>query len=571
MTADSHAVAAELRAAWGVRATRGVARASTAPRGAARDRRAAGRYLLFVGALEPRKAPEVLAAAHAARPRARPRRRARRRRRRRCRPASTTPSWPRSTRARWPSWCRRASRASGCRRSRPPPTARPPSSPTCRASPRRWATPRCACRSATRARWPTRCCASRGDDALRARLGAAARERAALYTWERAARRAAPAAGARRRRELHDRHRAARLGRRARAAAAPRCASTCPPTPQLVVVDSGSSDDGPALARAAGAEVIVLDGNPGFGAANNAGVARGAPRRHRPAQPRLRAARRRAVRAGARARRARGAARPAPAQRRRRAAAQRAPAAGHARPRSCAPRCPRARCPSPTAPRRPRRVGWAIAACLAAPTALLRRLGPFDPGAFLFYEDMDLCLRARAAGRADRPASRGRGRHLGGRSTARAFGGEAFDLQARRRREVVGARLGARALRLRRRRAGLDLRPARRRGTRAGPQRGGPARAARRTADGHRRTALAQPDYLTTAFPSGGPSGRRRRRRSATSRRALWARSGRRSGLAAVERAEQVGGDERRQRRRPSLAAQDVDAERERDHPTAGR
>jgi hypothetical protein len=38
-------------------------------------------------------------------------------------------------------------------------------------------------------------------------------------------------------------------------------------------------------------------------------------------------------------------------------------------------------------------------------------------------------------------------RHLGGRSTARAFGGEAFELQARRRREVVGARLGARALR----------------------------------------------------------------------------------------------------------------------------
>jgi hypothetical protein len=39
-------------------------------------------------------------------------------------------------------------------------------------------------------------------------------------------------------------------------------------------------------------------------------------------------------------------------------------------------------------------------------------------------------------------------RHLGGRSTARAFGGEAFDLQARRRREVVAARRGARALRM---------------------------------------------------------------------------------------------------------------------------
>jgi hypothetical protein len=47
---------------------------------------------------------------------------------------------------------------------------------------------------------------------------------------------------------------------------------------------------------------------------------------------------------------------------------------------------------------RARSVGWAIAACVAAPTETLRRLGPFDPGQFMFYEDMDLCLRARAAG-----------------------------------------------------------------------------------------------------------------------------------------------------------------------------
>ena len=44
---------------------------------------------------------------------------------------------------------------------------------------------------------------------------------------------------------------------------------------------------------------------------------------------------------------------------------------------------------------RTRTVGWAIAACVAAPTVLLRRLGPFDAGDFLFFEDMDLCLRAR--------------------------------------------------------------------------------------------------------------------------------------------------------------------------------
>ena len=44
--------------------------------------------------------------------------------------------------------------------------------------------------------------------------------------------------------------------------------------PQLVVVDSGSSDGGAALARERGAEVVELPDNPGFGAATNAGVAR---------------------------------------------------------------------------------------------------------------------------------------------------------------------------------------------------------------------------------------------------------------------------------------------------------
>lgn len=45
-----------------------------------------------------------------------------------------------------------------------------------------------------------------------------------------------------------------------------------------------------------------------------------------------------------------------------------------------------------------RTVGWAVAAALVARTDTLRRLGPFDPALHLFYEDMDLGLRARAAG-----------------------------------------------------------------------------------------------------------------------------------------------------------------------------
>jgi len=95
---------------------------------------------------------------------------------------------------------------------------------------------------------------------------------------------------------------------------------------------------------------------------------------------------------------------------------------------------------------RPRQVGWAIAACLAARTELLRELGPFDPGEFLFYEDMDLCLRARERGVPTELQPDVRLRHSGGHSTARAFGGEPFDLLAARRREVVARRLGRRAL-----------------------------------------------------------------------------------------------------------------------------
>ena len=219
-----------------------------------------------------------------------------------------------------------------------------------------------------------------------------------------------------------------------------------PSDTQLVVVDSGSSDNGPALARAAGAEVIVLDGNPGFGAANNAGVA----------------AARHAVTVllnpdcelldsglSALAQRAAGAeALLVPRLIEADGALQRSAHPLPGRPMGLVRAAlPTRALPQPHRARRPRRVGWAIAACLAAPTAVLRRLGPFDPDAFLFYEDMDLCLRAHAAGVPTILRPEVVVRHLGGRSTAREFGGEAFDLQARRRREVVGARLGARALR----------------------------------------------------------------------------------------------------------------------------
>ena len=94
--------------------------------------------------------------------------------------------------------------------------------------------------------------------------------------------------------------------------------------------------------------------------------------------------------------------------------------------------------------RAPRIVGWALAAALAAPTQLLRRLGPFDADAFLFYEDMDLCLRARAAGIPTVLHPEVELTHTGGHS----YDAADPELLARRRRAVVGANLGARALAL---------------------------------------------------------------------------------------------------------------------------
>jgi GT2 family glycosyltransferase len=95
---------------------------------------------------------------------------------------------------------------------------------------------------------------------------------------------------------------------------------------------------------------------------------------------------------------------------------------------------------------RPRTVGWVTGACVAASTAVLRDLGPFDPDVHLFAEDMDLCLRARGAGLPTVLHPDVRVRHSGGHATHRE--GEPYDLLARRRRAVVGALRGPAALRL---------------------------------------------------------------------------------------------------------------------------
>jgi GT2 family glycosyltransferase len=43
-------------------------------------------------------------------------------------------------------------------------------------------------------------------------------------------------------------------------------------------------------------------------------------------------------------------------------------------------------------------VSWLTGACIAGPTEVIRRLGPFDPALHMFGEDVDLGLRAAAAG-----------------------------------------------------------------------------------------------------------------------------------------------------------------------------
>ncbi|WP_372788280.1 glycosyltransferase family 2 protein [Paraconexibacter sp.] len=227
-------------------------------------------------------------------------------------------------------------------------------------------------------------------------------------------------------------------------------------TPQLICVDSGSDDDGAGvdLARAHGAEVVELPDNPGFGAANNAGVALA---RHdvtvllNPdvvvldpvALPALVAE---AAIADAlhvpRLLNADGtvqdSAHPLPGS-----LGQALLAVSHP------PRLPRVLrdLAQPWRSGRTTEVGWAIAACVAARTATLRGLGPFDPSAFLFFEDLDLCLRARERGVRTVLHPDLALRHTGGHSTGPAFGGEPYELLARRRRAVVLAGMGVAAAR----------------------------------------------------------------------------------------------------------------------------
>lgn len=226
------------------------------------------------------------------------------------------------------------------------------------------------------------------------------------------------------------------------------------PQPQVVVVDAGSSDDGPQLARDWGAEVVMA-GDVGFGAANNMGLERvrasttlllnpdivvGDPAvveklsRHARREDALHVPR--LLNPDGSVQRS---AHPLPG---RPGALLSALVHPRALPAPLRHHADPWRADAPD----DRPVGWAIAAAVAARTETLRRLGPFDPEQFLFFEDLDLCLRARAAGVPTILHPSLALEHRGGHSTGPAYGGEPHALLARRRREVVRANLGAGAV-----------------------------------------------------------------------------------------------------------------------------
>ena len=209
------------------------------------------------------------------------------------------------------------------------------------------------------------------------------------------------------------------------------------PGQEVIVVDTGSRDGGAQLARDRGCVVLDLPDNPGFGPANNAGVARAGSEVTALLNPDVELLDDGLLRL---AERARPGVLLVPRLLNPDGSVQ---DTAHPRPGTAAEVArallPARLAPQPYRARAVRPVGWAIAAALVAPTATLRELGPFDPEAFLFYEDLDLCLRAERCELHPDVALR----HAGGHS----IGDERLRLEAERRRRVVLERLGPAALR----------------------------------------------------------------------------------------------------------------------------
>jgi len=208
---------------------------------------------------------------------------------------------------------------------------------------------------------------------------------------------------------------------------------------ELIVVDTGANDGGAQLAEDHGARVIERRDNPGFGAANNVALEHVTAEITVLLNPDIVGS------PHALARRAHAPGLHAPRLLNEDGTTQRSV---HALPGTWGAFVPAV---SPLAPvralphtaTRPRTVGWAVAAALAARTQTLRDLGPFDPQIHLFAEDMDLCLNARARGiptifHPDLTLTH-TGRH--------SVDNEPFEVLARQRRDVIRRRLGTKAQR----------------------------------------------------------------------------------------------------------------------------
>jgi GT2 family glycosyltransferase len=68
-----------------------------------------------------------------------------------------------------------------------------------------------------------------------------------------------------------------------------------------------------------------------------------------------------------------------------------------------------------------REVGWVTGACLVVRREVVEQVGSLDPGIFMFYEDLEWCLRLRRAGWQVWYCPAGRVTHLGGQSTRKDF------------------------------------------------------------------------------------------------------------------------------------------------------
>jgi GT2 family glycosyltransferase len=237
--------------------------------------------------------------------------------------------------------------------------------------------------------------------------------------------------------------------------------------PELVVVDNASEDDPAVAARRWRGPVRFeqLDSNEGFGAAANVGVAEATGDAVVIVNPdtelldgRLgdlaRFALTERALAGPRVRNADGSVQPSASG----PPGGIWPWVGAVVPGAMAPPPVRART-EPWRLERATRVAWLTGACVAGPADVLRRLGPFDPAIEMYGEDLDLGLRAAAAG-VESWFCPGTAEilHHGGASAARRYDDGPDEVVARTRRAVLRRAYGERRERRAREAQVLNLR-----------------------------------------------------------------------------------------------------------------